>query len=398
MATQLQPGSRLARVTWIRKGFERAAEKSFWAPITSKSSDAVVTMNKEMSATQVRFQIRGHLAAAAIEGQANASGEGVDKKVFSDMVNVITRTFVVKSAEIMNAINAGDRQLAMHEDSRDDLSNQFMMWKDQAITDYASGIVSGSAATHTVSIGDSGVSFGYNDLVDLETLASSSVVKGSINASTTTFPSRAPLKPVAMADGQPRWLFVIDSETQGLLMKEAVTQGIFARGDVRGNDNRLIKHVLGDVGMLRVMMCQRFFGRNNKRLSNIGSSNSMASVSNTVVEIPGIRQFVGTVADGVITAESWSGDSDFLSLSRTDGKQVWSVCLLMGAGAIKFAEGLNPRYSMEKSNFEQESESALITYNGFGKWTLKEEIGGDYDEAKIAGVDHGVIRVLVRVR
>ena len=64
----------------------------------------------------------------------------------------------------------------------------------------------------------------------------------------------------------------------------------------------------------------------------------------------------------------------------------------LGAGMIKF--GKMPDYKFQESqDFAITSESCLETWLECQKTILNEELHGDYEQAKVANIDYGIVNV-----
>lgn len=384
MPTAVVPyGSELQRKSWMREGLVQAASKSFWSAMTGTTSDAVVFQAKNESAKEghtVVFDFDGNLAGKAIKGKETAAGKGEQKRKFSDKITVDRYRLVVDNGDEFDGVDIGAIDLTTHGDSRTKLGDLFVRFKDQALFDSAQGVltsdVRGSAqtATHVIDLGST---LNYNVLLDIE-----NTLKTGRGFSTGTI--RSPLKPYMTAEGRPIWLYLIDSATATMLKKDTTGyQAIMASGDIRGNDNRLIKGVIGRIGHLYIVEAPVFFGETSG--STLGWGLNASSV-----EIAGLRQYQGANPNTAI----WSGQAGF----NFGGSNIHSRGLLMGAGALQIAFGKQPDYKFEKSSdFGIKSESAVEFWMEAQKVRLQTEGSTDYNQAKVAGFDYGVIAVDLQV-
>lgn len=379
MTTSVVPiTSDIKRKKWMREGLIQAASKSFWSGLTGTTKDSVVFQAKNESASDghtVVFDFDGNLSGKAIKGKTTAFGKGEQKKLFSDKVTVDRYRLVVDNGDAFDAVDVGNLALSQHSDSRVKLGDLFVRWKDQALFDAAQGNLitndeGRQAATHVIDLGST---FNFNTLLDIER-----TLKTSQGFTTGTV--RRPLDPYMMANGEAVWLFVMDSFMATKLKQDtAGYQAIIAQGDVRGEGNRNIKGVIGKLGSLLIVEGSTFFGE------TAGTAGGFY-LSDSEVEISGLRQY-----DGADPATAlWTGQAGFDYGSGA----LHSRGLIMGRGALQLAFGKQPDYKYKGSqDFDIKSESAVEFWCEARKTKLKVETGKDYKQAKVAGMDHGVIAV-----
>jgi len=372
--------SDLKRKRWIREGMIQAASKSFWSPLTGSTKDGVVYQVNNTSAKEghtVVFDFSGNITGKAKKGKETAYGEGEAKRKFSDKITVERYRMVVDNGDEFDAVDIGDLQIDQHSDSRSKLSDLFIRWKDQALFDAAQGLLvtnnGAQAPSHTI---DLGTAFTFDVLTDIETTLKTS-------NGFTTGGVRRPLDVYSTADGEPCWLFVIDAAMAALLRKDtAGYQLIMAQGDVRGNNNRNIKGVIGKIGSMLIVQAEQFFGETSGTTAGWGLNDSE-------IEICGLRQYEG--ADPLTAL--WTGQTGFdyaATLLHSRG-------LILGAGALQLAFGKHPDYHWQPSeDFAITSESALEVWMETQKCNLVAE-NDVYKQAKVAGMDYGVVVVDVQI-
>lgn len=366
--------SDLKRKKWIREGLLQAKAQSFWAPFTGQGNNSVVKQVNNLNASEghtVVFDYDGHLIGRAIKGKDTAFGKGEEKRKFSDKITVDRYRLVADNDDAFDAVDVGDLSLSQHEDSRAKLGDLFTRFKDQGLFDAAQGLLKGSnSPSHIV---DFGTTFGYNQLIDLET-----TLRTSQGFSTGGI--RRPLEPFKTVDGRGQWLFVIDAATAAMLKKNGTWQQIMQNADVRGNENRLINGVFGRVGQLLVVEAPNFFG--NSIEPNAGTKWELDDFS---VDIAGLRQ---KDAAGLWTGQpgfSYAGDL----ISRN---------LVLGTNALQIAFGKMPDYKFKTSqDFDIKSESALEVWMNIQKATLTAE-KADYADAPMTNIDWGVVAVDIKTR
>lgn len=356
--------SELRRKRWMREGLLQAASKSFWSAYTGMSEDAVVVQVNNMGAAEghtVVFDYDGNLSGKAVKGKDTAYGKGETKKKFSNKITVDRYRLVADNGDSFDAVDIGDLSISQHEDSRSKLADLFVRWKDQMIFDVMQGSI-GAAPTHIIDLGST---FDYNTLIDIE-----QIVK-SATGFTTSGGARGPLKPYRLADGRSMYLLVLDSFTAAKLKKASGYQTIVINADVRGEENRAIKGVIGKLGALLIVEAEVFFGET----TNLGST---FGFEDSEIEISGMRRFD--------SAGAWTGQTDF-----NPALELKSRNLILGRNAVQLAFGKMPDYKFQASqDFGIKSESAVEFWTNAQKTKLIAEME-DYKQNKQAGYDYGVI-------
>ncbi len=386
-SAQVSIGSDLERKKWMREGLVQEASKSFWGPYTGTSSNAIIyQVNNEGAGDghTVVFDYSGKISGRAVKGKDTAYGKGEVKRKFSDKITVARYRIPVNNGDKFDGVNIGDLTINEHSDSRSKLSDLFIRWKDQMVFDALSGGY-GDAPSH---IFDLGTTFTINQLTQIE--QSLKTGKGFYAASATGALStaaagrRAPLEPFRLDGGEPVWLFVVDSNMATKLKTDSTYQTILQSADSRGNNNRLIKGVIGKLGRLLIVEASDFFGFTD----GAGSFDLDASE----IEIAGMRKYT---TDGTIDATTplvgWEGQEGF---DDSTAANVMSRGLILGQGACKMAFGKQPDYKFQEStDFGITSESAVEFWTNAEKTNLKLEGGSVYKAAKMTGIDFGVIAV-----
>jgi hypothetical protein len=373
--------SDLKRKKWMREGLIQAASQSFWAPFTGSTKDAVVFQsNNENSGAghTVVFDFDGNLSGKAVKGKDTAFGKGEQKKKFSDKVTVERYRLVVDNGDKFDGVDIGDLQINEHSDSRAKLGDLFVRFKDQSIFDSAQGLLNTNedgvqAPSHVI---DLNTTFDFGALLDIEKILRTS-------NGFTTGGVRRPLQPYTLANGEAVWLFVIDAAMANLLRSDtAGYQTIVRSGDVRGEQNRNIKGVIGKLGSLMIVEADHFFGSTSGSTAGWGLDDSE-------IEMCGLRQY-----DGANPATAlWTGQEGF----DYGSADLHSRGLILGTGGLQTAFGKQPDYKYQESqDFGIKSESALEVWMESRKTHLKAE-NSNYKQAKVADIDYGVIAVDVGV-
>lgn len=380
-------GSDLERKKWMRQGMIQKASQSFWNPYTGTSKDSVVFQaNNENSGSghTVVFDFDGNLSGKAVKGKETAFGKGEQKKKFSDKVTVERYRLVVDNGDKFDGVNIGDLSINEHSDSRSKLGDLWIRWKDQALFDAAQGLITTEddgiqAPSHTI---DLGTTFTYNQLLDIErTLKTSNGY--------TTGGVRRPLDPFRTRKGkdgaeEAMWIFIMDSAMANILRKDtAGWQTIVRSGDVRGNNNRNLSGVIGQIGAMLIVVANQFFGETEGTKAGWGLNDSG-------IEMSGLRQYDGAAP----ATAAWTGQEGFDYASTS----LHSRGLIMGTGALQIAFGKQPDYKYQPSqDFGIKSESALEVWVETRKTHLKPE-NKKYAGAKISDIDYGVVAVDLQVQ
>ena len=377
--------SDLKRKKWMREGLVQSASKSFWNTYTGNSKDSIVFQANNANASDghtVVFDFDGNLSGKAIKGKNTAYGKGETKRKFSDKLTVERYRLPVNNGDAFDAVDIGDLSISQHGDSRTKLGDLFIRFKDQSLFDAAQGSL-GQAPTHVINLG---TSFTLADLQGIEKVLKTSNVGTAFTGS--TYPIRRPLDPMRVDNGQkPIWLFVIDAAMKTILMQDtaAVTgfAGLMAGADVRGNNNRMISGIIGQVGHMLIVEADQFFGETAGTTLGWGLDDSE-------IEIAGLRQYAG--ADPATAP--WTGQTGFDYAHAN----LHSRGIILGAGALQCGFGKQPDYKFQESqDFAIESESAVEFWMDSRKTKLLTE-NTDYKQAKIGNIDYGVIAVDLEVQ
>ncbi len=361
--------SELVRKGWILKGLVQARSTSFWDGMTGMSEDAVIYQKNDFAVKEgheIHFQMDGNLVGVAHVDKEQAWGNSEQKKLFSDSLRVKRLRWSVDNGDKFDAKNVGDLSLAEHGDSRTKLSDLFIRAKDQMVFDAFQGLLHGEGPTHRILPGTNvAIStlvaadvLSYGFAMDLEDIIKSG--RGYSVGGT-----RRPLEPYKLADGRKVWLMVIDSRQSRDIRKDNDFIAIGSNADVRGENNVLLKGVIGSLGAFIVIEAQTAFGTASP---NIGKSSA---------EISGLRH--------VDEAGLFEGQPNYGT------GVIASRGLILGRGAAQIGFGKQPDYKFKSSqDFDIKSESALEVWMNVQKTILNTE-NTDYADAKVAGHDYGVV-------
>ena len=367
-------GSVLKRRQWMLEGLVQKAATSWWAGLKGSSKDAIVFVTTDASkgaGHEVVFQFGGNASGAAKLDKERLRGNEEQKKQFSDKIRVRRIRHGLDNGDEFDAIDIGNQPLSQHENSRGLLSDWYVRQSDQWLFDAAQGRLNNENLTHIVrpngraTIGALTATdlFGYDFLVKLETIIKTS--KGYTEGG-----KRRRLDPFEFNGGMRKYLLVIDSKQAEDMALDTKLQQILSQGDVRGNDNRLIRGYMGTFRSFVIVEGDDFQGESMSR-----------AIGKTAVEVAGLRQIN---EDGI-----FSGETGF----DTKGKKVASRALVLGAGALQQAFGRQPDYKYKSSDdYDITSGSAIEMWTNVQSTILKAE-NADYVEAKVAGFQYGIVAV-----
>lgn len=383
------PSSSLVRKQWMAEGLINAKSLSFTAPYTGNSMDSVVYQVNDISKSEgheVVFQFEGNLIAQAVVGKETAFGTGETKRIFSDKIRVNRMRTTVDEGDKFDGVDINSVSLNEFSDSRTKLADKWVRMKDQAIFDVAQLTPSHRIVTNN---------FSFNDMLAIENSLKTGLNLLSMADATKSATPRRPLSPFRLQSGEAVWLFLIDSAAKTKFLSDAGAQSILKDADLRGNENRLLKGVIGRIGNLLIVEAPVFFGRtlNTKTTGDFVSKMGYATWDKNQIEISGLRRFYAGKSDTKIVPKCWTGED--LTVANDD--RVFSRGLLLGAGAIQFAMGKAPDFLVQKSqDFGIKTESCLEAWVACKATTLHNESGEEYP-TPMAGDSYGIIGVDIDV-
>ena len=366
--------SQIRRKAWMSEGLIQKSATSFWAPYKGTGLESIIMVQNDISkgkGHEVVFDFDGNLSGRPVKGNKTAKGTGEQKKKFSDSVKVSDYRYVVDNGTRFDGVDIGDLSINSHGHSRGMLADLWVRSEDQAYFDLAQqnsefGIDLGTDAT-------------FDDLLAVE-----EVVKNGYGFDTSPagISKRLPLQPFKLANGDPVWLWLVDVSFKRKMLASAGMQTVLANADVRGNDNRLIKGILGKVGNFLFVEASTFFGYTE---GGILTADGYYEYENTGVEMAGLRKY-----DTVNRV--WSGEEGFDLASTIKSRSV-----ILGAGAFQKGNGMAPDYKYEDSDFGKFSESCLETWCGTKSTKLIAE-NEDNKDGKIAGYNYGQVFVDITIQ
>ena len=366
---KVDASSDLVRKAWVAEGLIQKSAISFWAPYKGKTQDSIIMVENDISASKghtVVFDYDGNLSGRPVKGNTTAKGKGEQKKKFSDKVTVADYRYVVDNGTKFDGVAIGDLSINEHSDSRSKLSDLWVRSEDQAFFDL------GQQGTE-FDLAFTATNFNLDGVMKIEQAVKTGT---GFDTNPTGYTRRLPLKPFRLSNGEGVWLFVLDVAMKAAFLKQAGAGAILQTADVRGNDNRLIKGVIGKIGSFLFVEGGTFFGSTEGAILD---NNDYFNYDNTGVEMAGLRQ--------KDAAGKWTGQSGF-------GTAKYSRGLILGAGAFQKANGMMPDYKYEATDFGKFSESCLETWCAAKPSKLVAE-NADNTDGKLAGYNYGIVSVTV---
>ena len=362
---QVAIGSDLVRKSWVLEGLIQRAAVSFWAPYKGKTMDSIIMVENETNSKDghtVVFDFDGNLSGKPVKGNTTATGTGEQKKKFSDKVTVSDYRYVVDNGTRFDGVNIGDLSINEHQNSRAKLADLWVRSDDQAFFDLVQ-----QEAEFGISFAKG--KFNLDAIMQLET-----AVKTGTGFTTTPagIKRRLPLKPFTLNSGEGTWIVLLDVAAKAAFLSSTGAGSTLQAADVRGNENRLIKGVIGKIGNFLFVEAPLFFGETTGPITTGGYYN----YNNTGVEIAGLRQ--------QDTNGNWTGEKAY------DGTATTSRCVVLGAGALQKANGMMPDYKWEATDFGKFSESCLEVWCAAKPSKLFAE-NADYVAGKAAGYNYGMV-------
>ncbi len=364
--------SELQRKKWLVQGLVQKQSQSFWAPYKGNSDKSIIfQVQKDFNDNNhVVFDYDGNLTGKPVVGKETAFGKGEQKRKFSDNLKTERLRFTVNNGDKFDGAKIGDNKINEHSDSVSKLGDLWIRVSDQACFDTLQ-----QSAEFTI---DLGTDFTLDSILDVGTKIKTGRGFTTTPAGITT---RMPLKPFMLANGEEVYLCVIDSFMKQKFLSSRGAQTLLAQMDVRGNNSRLIRGVLGKIDNLLFVEAGTFFGESSGSLLDADGYYNFAS---TNVEIAGLRQ-----KDG---AGKWTGEQGFNDNALT------SRALILGQNALQLGISKAPDYKFQASqDFGITSESCLEIWTGVKASKLYDE-NIDYTMAKVAGYNYGVIGLDCKVK
>jgi len=364
----------LIRQQWITEGLIQAASRSYFAPLTGTSKSSVIYQSNNFMAGKgdtVTFDYSGNMAVRAVKGKEKARGTGEREQRFYSKLDVERYRLVAYIEDEFDASQIGDLTSSVSTKAKNLLADAYIRWKDQLFFDTMQGLHSNDrqtdpTPTHTIDFDD----FDIGELEEIELTLKTGV-------GFTTGGIRRPIEPFYLENGEPVWVLTIDAYLAKKLKTSPNYTSIMTNADVRGNNNRVIRGVIGKIGHLLIREAPLFMGEVVQDTPVWGADAYKA-------EIAGLHIYDKT-------NDRWSGQEGF-----DFGAELYSRAYIAGANAVQFANGKAPDYRFEMSDdFAIDGEVALIVYQEAQRTRLKAS-SNDYYMAKVADMDANIVNLNIK--
>ena len=406
MASQiLRIGSPQSQRRWANVLMYESAARSYTMAFKGNSADAVMPFynidgmglvggpSGGRNGHQIVIPMTGELDNASIAGDKSVTGTGERLKLYHSVLQ--TGRFR-KIVEVSNDFNAVDAGVPFDDQSyvRQQLEKGWMKEFDQYVFDALQGTGlredgGTQRPTHILEFAGSTnngtftPSFGYNELQDVKNIA----IEGD---GFTSGGSRVPLSNASMMGSGGSTImedlyFIVDNAVANILAKDAGFQRVMQSGDVRGPQNTLLRGVQDlKIENMKVVVMPRAFGESRQSLA-LSDSNPNAGLNRDGLRIErcGMR-----VRD----------ENDFWTGQTMTGSQRWSRCLLVGANALQYGMSVAPDLKFQERQLGDNNILGLKNTIGVQKTRFTAENAGDNVDAKIDGVDYGIITVDIRTK
>lgn len=375
----------LKRSKIIKAGMVTETAKSWWNPYKGNSMDAIVYSVNERSpkgGNTVVFDMRGALESKAIPNTTTAEGRGVQKKLFSDQVTISEWRYVVDNGTRFKNKAIDNLALGEHQDSIRLLADQWVRAVDQSLFD-----VSQQAAEFgfTFDMSTDDKTFDLNALRRVENAVKSGF---GYDIHPARFPTRTPLRPFRSAGNEGMYLLLVDTFIKNIFLSDKKVADILKNADVRGNNNRLLTGVLGKIGNFVIVEAPLFMGTTDRGIILDNQGYFMAS--ETEVLFPGLRRYVVNNQQ-----KHWLGTPGHAA-NNNGNNALYGRAVILGAGAIQYATGLDPEYHLSTYDFGKFSESCLEVWTGVKAAQYYAE-NTDYNSVRFSGYNYGMAFIDVKI-
>lgn len=366
--------SDLERRKWLMEGLIQKQSESFFAPFKGTSSDSIIYQVNDfrggMTSNTVVFDYSGNLSGKPVTGLSTAEGTGEQKRKFSDKLSTDIVRYVVDNGTKFHGFAIDDDAINEHSDSVSKLGDLHIRSTDQACFDVLQ--------QKTEFIMDLGNAFTYDQLLRVEEAVKYGRGFDTAPAGITT---RSPLQPFKITGDRPYFIVLVDTMAKNMILKSTGMQDILINADIRGNDNRVIKGVIGTIGNFMFIEAPSFFGSSTGELVN---TSGYYNFDSTGVEISGLRQ--------KDNAGKWTGEKGFSTAGDLTSRMI-----ILGKNAIQVGMSKYPEYHYAEHDFGIKSESCLETWTGV-KLAKRKAENSDYEMAKEADYAYGSIALDIKVK
>lgn len=394
----VKPGSPLKRKQWVKSKLLDKMAVSFWSAYSGsdQANDGNAIVMNASTATAgaghtITFDLKGKLTGSAYEGLEYDDGMGENKRLFSSQINCKVFNFYVNNDTKFESKEVDHLELPEHSDSMMQLGDLFARQQDQSNFDLCQGAAGEYRPSHII---DLDTDFSFSSFLEIEEMIKTgdgmvkSTAEGAIaTGAGSSAVRRAPLDGFTTANGEPVYLFIVDTWTATKLKNDPTFKNTMMHADVRGNNNRLIKGVIGKIGNTVYVEAPVFFGHTK-------GSGSFDIYTDTKLQFSGLRRYIYNKTDGKVYWEGQKNFAEALKLLKGGAANydLMSRNLVLGNGAIQKGWGKAADYTLEWGAFKKTSKSNLEFWGNSQKTRLTVEKGSDYAGA-VTDIDFSVICV-----
>ena len=375
-------GDPLARKQWSKENAVKAGKTSVWRKFSGNSIHSAVYhktggLQVGNKGNEIIFDFDGFLAQEPLEGDAQLSGTGENRKKFS--ATFYTRNFhnTVNIPKEWDLQTIGSMELRRTAKQSKDLWDQHRRVGDQAKFDCAQGFLEHDKPTHII-MPNGKTDIGALTPADRPSL---DLLEHTIHSATTgkeinVGGSRPGLKAWADSSATGEEDMVIDLMVDWYFIR-ALSQDAgwqTLHGLVGANDpkNPLVTSNITVYKNIRIHRVPFFEGSTSKR-----------DINKSAVESAGLRRID-------INSGAWQG---MLGFNDNSTAMVGNAAII-GAGGMISHSAICPvdPFTIEYTNHKQKAEAANHYYMNVKRTTLFEH-NGDYADRKMAGYNLGLINV-----
>jgi len=375
-------GDPLARKQWSKEHAVKAGKTAIWRKFSGRSfTSAVYHLNKGLQVgnkgNEITFDFDGFLSQEPLEGDAQLSGTGENRRKFS--ASFYTRNFhnTVDIPKEWDLQEIGSMELRHTSKQSKDLWDLYTRVADQAKFDVAQGFVEHEEPSHIIMPNGKTNIANLTDadrpsLDLLEQIIHSATTGQEINVGGERPGLRQWMDSSATAEEAMTIDLMVDWHFIRALSQDAGWQTLHGLVGADDANNPLLSNTPTHYKNIRIIRAPMFQGRSSKR-----------DINKSSIESAGLRTID---ADAGI----WQGMEGF----NTKSTKMVGNAVIIGAGAMishSIHCPVDP-FTIEYSNHKQKSEAAIHYYMNVSRTRLFEH-NGDYAVRKMTGYDLGLINV-----
>ncbi len=373
-------GDSLNRQRWVKEGLVQAGQTSFFNGKIGSTFESPIfhvrDLNTNGNGNKIIFDFDGFLSQIPIEGKAQLSGTGENKKKFSAEMHTKFFANTVDQGWKFELAHLDATTLNTFQDSRDKLANLYWRIRNQGYFDCGMGFFEDDQPTHIL------LPNGQTDIANLTDADKPSLAfieqilhacntgetLVSMNGATTNRPGlNAFADSSANGDGSGYYRLIVDWYFEYLLGTDPAWQKLMEL-DLLGDKNRRLANEIGRYRNLIIERAPMFQGYSEATRLN------KSSVENAGLRLRNLN--------GI-----WQGIAGF---DRTIAKV--GNAFVLGKGGMISGSSSESEYTLEQTNHKTMSE-ASHQWTQNVKRTMLFEHSGDYVDRKMSGYNLGLINV-----